>query len=69
MVALYKWMNWAIKKEVAAEQATQETNTLGSKSVLWTNPTETQKEETVEKMDGKAYLNYLKQNMGQLGLG
>lgn len=69
MVALYKWMNWAIKKEVVAEPATQETNTLGSKSVLWTNPTETQKEETVEKMDGKAYLNYLKQNMGQLGLG
>lgn len=69
MVALYKGMNWAIKKEVAPEQTTQETNTLGSKSVLWTNPTETQKEETVEKMDGKAYLNYLKQNMGQLGLG
>lgn len=69
MVALYKGMNWAIKKEVAAEPATQETNTLGSKSVLWTNPTETQKEETVEKMDGQAYLNYLKQNMGQLGLG
>jgi len=69
MVALYKGMNWAIKKEVTAEPATQETNTLGSKSVLWTNPTETQKEETVEKMDGKAYLNYLKQNMGQLGLG
>ena len=69
MVALYKGMNWAIKKEVAAEPAIQETNTLGSKSVLWTNPTETQKEETVEKMDGKAYLNYLKQNMGQLGLG
>ena len=69
MVALYKGMNGAIKKEIAAEPATQETNTLGSKSVLWTNPTETQKEETVEKMDGKAYLNYLKQNMGQLGLG
>jgi hypothetical protein len=26
-------------------------------------------EESVDKMDGKAYLDYLKKNMGQLGLG
>ena len=68
MVALYKWMNWVIKKETTQE-APKEDNTLWSKSVLWTNPTVTQQEDSVEKMDGKAYLNYLKQNMGQLGLG
>jgi hypothetical protein len=61
-------MNWVIKKETTQE-APKEDNTLGSKSVLWTNPTATQQEDSVEKMDGKAYLNYLKQNMGQLGLG
>ena len=69
MVALYKWMNWAIKKEVTAEAPKEENNQLGSKSVLWTNPTVTQQEESVEKMDGKAYLDYLKRNMWQLGLG
>ena len=69
MVALYKWMNWAIKKESSEEAPKEENNQLGSKSVLWTNPTATQQEDSVEKMDGKAYLNYLKQNMGQLGLG
>lgn len=69
MVALYKWMNWVIKKEWSEEAPKEENNQLGSKSVLWTNPTATSQEESVDKMDGKAYLNYLKQNMGQLGLG
>lgn len=69
MVALYKGMNWAIKKEWSEESPKEENNQLGSKSVLWTNPTATSQEESVDKMDGKAYLNYLKQNMGQLGLG
>jgi len=69
MVALYKWMNWVIKKEIPAEAPKEENNQLGSKSVLWTNPTAISQEESVDKMDGKAYLNYLKQNMGQLGLG
>lgn len=69
MVALYKWMNWAIKKEVSEEAPKEENNQLGSKSVLWTNPTATSQEESVDKMDGKAYLDYLKRNMWQLGLG
>ena len=71
MVALYKGMNWAIVKEAAPvnEWETQQTNQLWSKSVLWSNPTVTSNEESVDKMDGKAYLDYLKKNMGQLGLG
>ena len=69
MVALYKGMNWAIKKEVSEEASKEENNQLGSKSVLWTNPTATSQEESVDKMDGKAYLDYLKRNMWQLGLG
>lgn len=70
MVALYKGMNWVVKKEVRTEAKAEDNNQqLGSKSVLWTNPTETYKEDSVEKMDGKAYLDYLKKNMGQLGLG
>ena len=70
MVALYKGMNWAIKKEVAQEPAEEEnTNQLWSKSVLWSNPTVTSQEESVDKMDWKAYLDYLKKNMWQLGLG
>lgn len=69
MVALYKGMNWAIKKEWSEEAPKEENNQLGSKSVLWTNPTATSQEESVDKMDGKAYLDYLKRNMWQLGLG
>lgn len=69
MVALYKWMNWAIKKEVQEEATKEENNQLGSKSVLWSNPTATSQEESVDKMDWKAYLDYLKRNMWQLGLG
>ena len=69
MVALYKWMNWAIKKEVPEEAPKEENNQLGSKSVLWSNPTVTSQEESVDKMDWKAYLDYLKRNMWQLGLG
>ena len=69
MVALYKGMNWAIKKEGSEEAPKEENNQLGSKSVLWTNPTATSQEESVDKMDGKAYLDYLKRNMWQLGLG
>lgn len=68
MVALYKGMNWVIKKEEPKPEAVEE-NQLGSKSVLWTNPTEISQEESVDKMDGKAYLDYLKRNMWQLGLG
>lgn len=69
MVALYKWMNWVIKKEVTEEAPKEENNQLGSKSVLWSNPTATSQEESVDKMDWKAYLDYLKRNMWQLGLG
>ena len=69
MVALYKGMNWAIKKEESVEAHKEEDNQLGSKSVLWTNPTATSTEDSVDKMDGKAYLDYLKRNMWQLGLG
>lgn len=69
MVALYKGMNWAIKKDLSEEAPKEENNQLGSKSVLWTNPTATSQEESVDKMDGKAYLDYLKRNMWQLGLG
>lgn len=70
MVALYKGMNWVIKKEVVKEAAPEvEEKQLGSKSVLWTNPTVTSQEESVDKMDWKAYLDYLKKNMWQLGLG
>ncbi len=69
MVALYKWMNWVIKKEVKEEPKAEEPRELGSKSVLWTNPTEISQEESVDKMDWKAYLDYLKKNMWQLGLG
>ena len=70
MVALYKWMNWVIKKEVAPKPTEEEnTNQLWSKSVLGSNPTVTSQEESVDKMDWKAYLDYLKKNMWQLGLG
>lgn len=69
MVALYKWMNWVIKKEISEEAPKEENNQLGSKSVLWSNPTATSQEESVDKMDWKAYLDYLKRNMWQLGLG
>ena len=70
MVALYKWMNWVIKKEVPEEASKEDENKqLGSKSVLWSNPTATSQEESVDKMDWKAYLDYLKRNMWQLGLG
>jgi hypothetical protein len=69
MVALYKGMNWSPKKETPPETVTEEDKQLGSKSVLWTNPTTMSDEDSVEKMDWKAYLNYLKQNMSQLGLG
>jgi hypothetical protein len=69
MVALYKWMNWAIKKEEHEEDPKEENNQLGSKSVLGSNPTVTSTEESVDKMDWKAYLDYLKRNMWQLGLG
>jgi len=68
MVALYKGMNWVIQKEEPKKDAVEE-NQLGSKSVLWTNPTEISQDESVDKMDGKAYLDYLKRNMWQLGLG
>lgn len=69
MVALYKWMNWVIKKEVQEEAPKEEVNNqLGSKSVLGSNPTATSQEESVDKMDWKAYLDYLKRNMWQLGL-
>ena len=70
MVALYKWMNGAAKKEepkqVVAEQP--EPEQLWAKSVLWTNPAEMKAEDSVDKMDWKAYLDYLKRNMSQLGL-
>lgn len=69
MVALYKGMNWVIKKEVAPEPQQEEDKQLGSKSVLWANPTAISQEESVDKMDWKAYLEYLKKNMWQLGLG
>lgn len=69
MVALYKWMNGAIQKKVEAEPQAEEPRQLGSKSVLWANPTEISQEESVDKMDWKAYLEYLKRNMWQLGLG
>ena len=69
MVALYKGMNWVIKKETPAAAPEGTTNQLWSKSVLWTNPTAISQEESVDKMDGKAYLDYLKKNMWQLGLG
>lgn len=69
MVALYKGMNWSPKKETTTEAPKEEDKQLGSKSVLWTNPTTMSDEDSVEKMDWKAYLNYLKQNMSQLGLG
>ncbi len=69
MVALYKWMNWVIKKEAQVAAPEENTNQLWSKSVLWTNPTATSQEESVDKMDWKAYLDYLKKNMWQLGLG
>ena len=69
MVALYKGMNWVIKKEEPKQDVVVEDKQLGSKSVLWTNPTEISQEESVDKMDGKAYLDYLKRNMWQLGLG
>lgn len=68
MVALYKGMNWVVQKEELKKDAVEE-NQLGSKSVLWTNPTEISQEESVDKMDWKAYLDYLKRNMWQLGLG
>lgn len=71
MVALYKGMNGSVKKETTPDQPKDEwwNNQLGSKSVLWTNPTELWKEKSVDEMDWKAYLDYLKQNMSQLGLG
>lgn len=70
MVALYKGMNWVVKKEVAAPEVAPEAEDkqLGSKSVLWANPTAISPEESVDKMDWKAYLEYLKRNMWQLGL-
>ena len=68
MVALYKWMNWVIQKEAPVAASEENTNQLWSKSVLWTNPTATSQEESVDKMDWKAYLDYLKRNMWQLGL-
>lgn len=70
MIALYKWMNWVIKKEETTVAApVVEDNQLWSKSVLWTNPTEMSDNDSVDKMDGQAYLEYLKRNMDQLGLG
>lgn len=73
MVALYKGMNGVIKKEAWASESVKEeepkTETLWAKSVLGSNPTTQQDKESVEKMDGKQYLEYLKKNMGQLGLG
>ena len=68
MVALYKWMNWVIQKEAPVAAPEENANQLWSKSVLWTNPTATSQEESVDKMDWKAYLDYLKRNMWQLGL-
>ena len=73
MVALYKWMNGVIKKESPiSESAPKEEpkqETLWAKSVLGSNPTAQQDTDSVEKMDWKQYLDYLKRNMGQLGLG
>jgi hypothetical protein len=72
MVALYKGMNGVAKKEAWASESVKEeepkTETLWAKSVLGSNPTTQQDKESVEKMDGKQYLEYLKRNMGQLGL-
>lgn len=70
MVALYKWMNGAAKKEEPKQPAVveQQPEQLWAKSVLWTNPAEMQAEDSVAKMDWKAYLDYLKRNMSQLGL-
>ena len=71
MVALYKGMNGVIKKEEPKNEAPKEEpkqETLWAKSVLWTNPAEMQAEDSVDKMDWKAYLDYLKRNMSQLGL-
>ena len=72
MVALYKGMNGVVKKEPASEPAKTEEpkqETLWAKSVLGSNPTAQQDTDSVEKMDWKQYLDYLKRNMGQLGLG
>lgn len=73
MVALYKWMNGAAKKEeppksTSEDQTPPESWPTWAKSVLWTNPTDQQDNDSVEKMDWKQYLEYLKRNMWQLGL-
>lgn len=70
MVALYKGMNWVVKKEEPKpeDKPADSIEPSGSKSVLWSNPTDMQDKDSVEKMDWKAYLDYLKRNMGQLGL-
>ena len=71
MVALYKGMNGAIVKEEPAPQPAAEPKQpepLWAKSVLWTNPTSMQETDSVANMDWKAYLEYLKRNMWQLGL-
>lgn len=67
MVALYKGLNGkpASNPEQPVEQPKEE---LWSKSVLGTNPTDTQNEVKVDQMNWKQYLDYLKQNMSKLGL-
>ena len=69
MVALYKGLNGSkttvTEPEPNKEQPKEE---LWSKSVLWTNPTDTQNEVKVDQMNWKEYLDYLKKNMSKLGL-
>lgn len=69
MVALYKGLNGAPKASTTPEESKEQPKEeLWSKSVLWTNPTDTQNEVKVDQMNGKQYLDYLKQNMSKLGL-
>lgn len=68
MVALYKGLNGSKPASTTEEPKEQPKEELWSKSVLWTNPTDTQTEVKVDQMNGKEYLDYLKQNMSKLGL-
>lgn len=68
MVALYKGLNGVKTASTPEQSAEQPKEELWAKSVLWTNPTDTQTEVKVDQMDGKQYLDYLKQNMSKLGL-
>lgn len=71
MVALYKGMNWVpAKVETQVSEPKVPEEPVWSQSVLGTNPTEVaSQEDSVEKMDWKAYLEYLKRNMWNFGLG